>query len=385
MTPEQVIEEVQRSGLRGRGGAGFATALKWQTCRNSSCGEKYIICNAHESDLDSRAVATLLEGDPYTVLEGMSIAAYAAGASKGYIYVRKDLKPAIEKLHKALAEMKEHSLLGASIINTVFSFDIEIYEAETDFVYGEETIMLRAMEGKREVAYPRPPYPAVSGLNKKPTVINSVETLANVAVIMQKGAAWFTDYGTAGSKGTKVLTLRGKVKNPGVVEVPLGTTLRNIIYGIGDGMADGVPLTGVQVGGPTGGILPAAALDTPFDYEDLIEAGGIMGSSVITVLDSDVCMVDKAVQLMTFNRSASCGGCVLCREGTFQMQEMLKKIYEGKGEAKDIDILQELGEGMKSGSLCGFGKTAPNPVLTTIRYFREEYESHIKDGKCLSR
>jgi NADH:ubiquinone oxidoreductase subunit F (NADH-binding) len=385
MIPEQVIDEVKQSGLQGRGGAGFATAVKWQTCCNSSDAEKYLICNAHESDMDSLAGKTLLENDPHAVLEGILIAAYATGAVKGYIYIRKDFKNAIARLQNAITQMKEYKLLGKNILDSDFNLQIEIYGAEIDFAYGEETMMMRSIEGKRPVAFPRPPYPAVVGLNGKPTVINNIETLANIPIILQKGAGWFTGYGTGQSKGTKILTLTGQVKYPGVIEVQLGIPLRQIIYDIGGGTPDDIQLKAVQVGGPTGGILPEAKLDIPLDFDSLAKAGAIMGSGVIHTFERKVCIVDRAWQLMSFIQAASCGSCVFCREGTIQIQEILKDIHEGKGKIEDIDLLLELGEGMKLGSLCSFGKTAPNPVLTTIKYFREEYESHIKDNQCSSR
>jgi NADH:ubiquinone oxidoreductase subunit F (NADH-binding) len=385
MTPEQVIDAVKKSGLQGRGGAGFAAAVKWQTCLNSPVAEKFLICNAHESDTDSLAGKTLLENDPHTVLEGILIAAYAIGAVKGYIYIRKDLDQAVMRLQNSITQMKEYGLLGENILNSGFNFQIEIYAAEIDFVYGEETVMVRSIEGKRPVAFPRPLYPAVAGLNGKPTLINNIETLANIPVILQKGAGWFTGYGTGQSRGTKILSLTGRVKYPGVIEVPLGIPLRQIIFDIGGGMIDNTQLKAVQVGGPIGGILPETALDTPLDFDSLAKAGAIMGSGVIHTFERKVCMVDRAWQLMSFIQAASCGSCVFCREGTIQMQEILKDIHEGKGKIEDIDLLLELGEGMKLGSLCSFGKTAPNPVLTTIRYFREEYESHIKDNQCSSR
>ena len=377
MTPEQVINEVKKSGLQGRGGAGFATAVKWQTCRNSPGVEKYLICNAHESDPESLAGKTLLENDPHTVLEGILIAAYATGAVKGYIYIRKDLDQAVIRLQNAVTQMKEYGLLGENILDSNFSFRVEIYSAEIDFVYGEETVMMHFIEGKRPVAFPRPPYPAVKGLNGKPTVISNIETLANIPFIMQKDAGQF--------QNTKVLTLTGQVKNPGVIEVPLGIPLRQIIFDIGGGMIDNTQLKAVQIGGPTGSIIPEEYFDISLDFDSLAKVDGIMGSGVIQVLGNELCMVDKAWQMASFHQSASCGNCVLCREGTIQMQEILKDIHEGKGKITDMDLLLELGEGMKLGSLCSFGKTAPNPVLTTIKYFREEYESHIKDNKCLSR
>jgi NADH:ubiquinone oxidoreductase subunit F (NADH-binding) len=380
LSPEAVIEEVTKSGLRGRGGAGFPTGAKWLACRQAPGDEKYLVGNAHESDPNSLAGKTIIEGDPHSVLEGMAIGAYAAGASKGYIYIRKDYTQAVAVLKTAVKQMQEKGFAGARIKGSGFSFDIEIKEGEADFANGEETIMLHALEDKRAMAYPRPPYPARSGLKGQPTVVNNVETLAHVAAIMQQGAAWYAGCGTAKSKGTKVLTLSGDVRNPGVFEVPLGTTVRQVIDGVGGGAAGDIKM--VEFGGPTGGFLPASALDIPIDYETLVEAGAIMGSGSIIVGGAASCPVDRAAKLMDFSRKASCGACVLCREGTIQIDAMLHEITEGNGKAEHIDMLQELTEGISLGALCGLGRTAPNPVLAAIRYFREEVEAHVKDKRC---
>ncbi len=385
MAPEEVIEEVSQSGLRGRGGAGFPTGTKWRLCHNAPGSEKYIICNADEGDPGAFMDRSLLEGDPHSVLEGMLIGAYAIGASYGYIYIRAEYPLAIARLKTALKQMEDYGLLGDSILGSNFSFQIGIKEGAGAFVCGEETAMIRSLEGKRGMPYPRPPFPATSGLWGKPTNINNVETWANVSAILQKGAESYASYGTEKSKGTKTFALAGKVERTGLIEVPMGIKLRQIVYGIGGGIPDGKDFKAVQTGGPSGGCLPASALELPVDYEQLTAAGSIMGSGGMIVADSDTCMVDLAKYFLSFTQAESCGECVLCREGTMQMLEILTDITEGRGKPEDIDLLLELGEAIKLGSLCALGGTAPNPVLTTIRYFREEYEAHINEKRCPAR
>ncbi|OGO19162.1 MAG: hypothetical protein A2144_14620 [Chloroflexi bacterium RBG_16_50_9] len=382
MTPEAVIEEVRKSGLRGRGGAGFPTGDKWRVCHDAPGNEKYIICNAHESDPGSLVGRALLEGDPHSVLEGILIGAYAVGANQGDIYVRAEYELAIARIKAALKQMGANGLLGNNILGSKFSLNIEVREGASDFICGEETAMIRAMEGERGMSYPRPPYPAISGLGGKPTVVNNVETLSDVSAIFQKSAEWYTGYGTEQSHGTRTFALGGSIMRPGLIEVPMNVTLRQIIYDIGGGVPDNHDFKAVQTGGPSGGWLPASALDLPVDYENLVTAGSIMGSGCLTVADSRACMVDLAKNSVSFLEAESCGVCVLCREGTSQMLEILTDITEGRGKAEDMELLVELGEGLKIGSLCGLGKTAANPVLTTLKYFRDEYEAHINNKRC---
>lgn len=382
MSPEEVIDEVSKSGLRGRGGAGFPTGTKWRFCHDTPSSEKYLICNAHEGDPGTFLGRALLEGDPHSVLEGMLIGAYAIGATYGYIYTNTEYRLAITRFKTALKQMEDYGLLGDNILSSDFSFRIEVKEGTSDFIGGEETAMIRFLEGQRGMPYPRPPFPTASGLRGEPTNINNVETWANVSAILQKGAEWYASYGNQQSKGTKTFTLAGKVIHAGLIEVPMGITLRQIIYDIGGGIPDSRDFKAVQTGGPSGGWLPASALDIPVDYEHLTAAGSIMGSGSIIVADSDTCMIDLAKHCLSFTQAESCGECVLCREGTWQMLEILTDIAEGRGKPDDIDLLLELGEGIKLGSLCALGKTAPNPVLTTIRYFREEYEAHINKKLC---
>lgn len=385
MTPEEVIEDISRSGLRGRGGAGFPTGTKWRLCHDAPGTEKYLICNADEGDPGAFMDRSLLEGDPHSVLEGMLIGAYAIGASHGYIYIRAEYPLAIARLKTALKQMEDYGLVGDNILNSDFSFHIEIKEGAGAFVCGEETAMIRSLEGKRGMPYSRPPFPATSGLWGKPTNINNVETWGNVSAILQKGAEWFASYGTKHSKGTKTFALAGKVERTGLIEVPMGITLRQIVYDIGGGIPDGRDFKAVQTGGPSGGCLPASVLDLPVDYEHLTAAGSIMGSGGMIVADSDTCMVDLAKYFLSFTQAESCGECVLCREGTMQMLEILTDITQGRGKPEDIDLLLELAEAIKLGSLCALGGTAPNPVLSTIRYFREEYEAHINEKRCPAR
>ncbi len=382
MPPEEVIGEISKSGLRGRGGAGFPTGTKWRFCHDAPSSEKYLICNADEGDPGAFMDRSLLEGDPHSVLEGMLIGAYAIGATHGYVYIRAEYPLAIARLKTALKQMEDYGLLGDNILGSNFSFHIDIKEGAGAFVCGEETAMIRSLEGKRGMPYPRPPFPATSGLWGKPTNINNVETWSNVSAILQKGAEWYTSYGTEQSKGTKTFALAGKVARTGLIEVPMGITLRQIVYDIGGGIPDGKDFKAVMTGGPSGGCLPASALELPVDYEHLTAAGSIMGSGGMIVADSDTCMVDLAKYFLSFTQAESCGECVLGREGTMQMLEILTDITEGRGKPEDIDLLLELSEAVKSGSLCALGGTAPNPVLTTIRYFREEYEAHINEKRC---
>jgi len=382
MKPEAVLEEIKKSGLRGRGGAGFSTAQKWDFCRQAAGNPKYIICNADEGDPGAFMNRSLLEGDPNSVLEGMLIGAYTIGAQEGYIYIRAEYPLAIERLRIALKQMAEYGLVGKNILGTNFSFEFHIKEGAGAFVCGEETALMGSIEGKRGMPRSRPPFPAVSGLWGKPTNINNVETWGNVSVILQRGGDWYAQYGTKTSKGTKTFSLVGKVKCTGLIEVPLGITMRQIVYQIGDGILNDRAFKAVQTGGPSGGCLPTSFLDTPVDYETLAAAGSIMGSGGMIVLDEHTCVVDIARYFLDFVQKESCGKCVMCREGTMQMLEILKDITEGKGKLEDIDLLLELAETVKAGSLCALGGTAPNPVLTTLRYFRPEFESHIKEKRC---
>ncbi|MFC2069839.1 NADH-quinone oxidoreductase subunit NuoF [Chloroflexota bacterium] len=382
MTPEQVIEEVKKSGLRGRGGAGFPTGQKWEFCRRSPGDDKYLICNADEGDPGAFMDRSILEADPHSVLEGMLLTGYAIGANHGYVYCRAEYPLAIKRLKIALRQMREHKLLGEKILGSRFSFDIDIKEGAGAFVCGEETALMASIEGKRGMPRPRPPFPAVSGLWGKPTNINNVKTLAAVSRIMEKGAEWFSGIGTEGSKGTAVFALTGKIKNSGLIEVPMGMPLSDIIYKIGGGIEDDKHFKAVQTGGPSGGCLPASMLHLPVEYESLAEAGSIMGSGGMVVLDEDTCMVDVARYFLAFTQLESCGKCIQCRWGTKQMLDILEDIVNGDGKEGDIELLLELGESVKNGSLCALGGTAPNPVLTTIRYFRDEYEAHINEKRC---
>ena len=382
MKPEAVIEEVKNSGLRGRGGAGFPTGLKWELCRKSPGTLKYVICNADEGDPGAFMDRSLLEGDPHAVLEGMLIGAYAIGASEGYIYIRAEYPLAIERLKVAISQMEEYGLLGDNILGSGFSFHLKIKQGAGAFVCGEETALMASIEGKRGMPRSRPPFPAQAGLWGKPTNINNVETWGNVSAILQKGADWYASYGSEGNRGTKNFSLVGKIVRTGLIEVPMGIPLQEIIYGIGGGIPGGKRFKAVQTGGPSGGCLPSSLLNLPVDYESLTKAGSIMGSGGMVVMDEDNCMVDVARYFLSFTQSESCGKCVPCRLGTKQMLEILQDITSGKGRLEDIDLLLSLGEQVKAGSLCGLGQTAPNPVLTTIRYFRDEYEEHIKRHHC---
>ena len=385
MKPEEIIEEIRKSGLRGRGGAGFPTGQKWSFCRASPGDEKYIICNADEGDPGAFMNRSVLEGDPHAVLEGMLIGAYAIGATEGYIYCRAEYPLALKRLRIAMQQMEEHGLLGDKILDSGFSFHLKIKEGAGAFVCGEETALMASIEGKRGMPRSRPPFPAVSGLWGKPTNINNVESWTNVAAIMQRGADWFADSGTETSKGTKTFALVGKVQRSGLIEVPLGITLSEIIYDIGGGILDGKEFKAVQTGGPSGGCLGRDFLESPVDYETLAKAGSIVGSGGMIVLDEDTCVVDLARYFLTFVQNESCGKCVPCRVGTRQMLGILERITKGQGKPNDIDQLRKLAELVRDGSLCALGGTAPNPVLTTLRYFLEEYEAHIYEKRCPAR
>ncbi|MHB1162429.1 MAG: NADH-quinone oxidoreductase subunit NuoF [Chloroflexota bacterium] len=382
MTPAEVIEEVKASGLRGRGGAGFPTGMKWQFCREAEGSRKFMICNGDEGDPGAFMDRSVLEGDPHTVLEGMAIAAYAIGAGDGYLYVRAEYPLAIRRLELAIAQAEQHGLLGDNVMGTEFSFHARIKEGAGAFVCGEETALIASIEGKRGMPRQRPPFPAQSGLWGKPTTINNVETLASVPAILLKGPDWYAGMGTEKSKGTKTFALAGKVKQPGLIEVPLGITLREVVFDIGGGIADDREFKAAQTGGPSGGCIPASALDLPMDFENLTRVGSIMGSGGLVVMDEDSCMVDVARFFLSFTQSESCGKCTPCRLGTKQMLDTLVRITEGKGEPEDLDRLLELGDAVRAGSLCALGGTSPNPVVSTLRYFRHEYEAHVFDKRC---
>jgi NADH-quinone oxidoreductase subunit F len=383
MNPEQVIEEIKSSGLRGRGGAGFPTGRKWDLARASKGSEKYLICNADEGDPGAFMDRSILEGDPQAVIEGMIIAAHAIGATQGYIYCREEYPLALERLDIAIAQARGKGFLGKNILNTKLSFDITIKRGAGAFVCGEETAMIASIEGHRGMPRPRPPFPVEKGLWDKPTVINNVETLANISHIINRGAAWFSSIGTDYSKGTKVFALAGKVKNTGLVEVPMGTPIHDLIYGSGGGMLKKkVALKAVQIGGPSGGCIPASLLDTPIDYVTITQTGAIMGSGGFVVMDEKTCMVDIARYFLSFTVAESCGKCVPCRVGLKRLLEVLEEITEGRGRDEHLNFLQELGTSIKESALCGLGNSAPNPALTTLRYFMDEYLAHIRDGQC---
>jgi NADH-quinone oxidoreductase subunit F len=378
--PRGVIEEVREAGLRGRGGAGFPTHKKWEICRNAPGSTKYLICNADEGDPGAFMNRSLLEGDPHAVLEGMLIAAYALGASHGYIYIRAEYPLAIVHLKKALSQMREYGLLGKNIQGSGFSFDITIKEGAGAFVCGEETALIASIEGRRGMPRSRPPFPAIAGLHGKPTIINNVETLGTLPNILRNGAAWYRQFGILGNFGTKTFSLVGKIRRAGLIEVPLGMSLRKIIFDIGGGTAK--KFKAVQTGGPSGGCLSEEFLDTTVDYESLGAAGSIMGSGGLIVMDEDTCVVDVARYFLDFTQKESCGKCSPCRVGSRHLVELLEKITRGDGEPADLAKLHNLGETVKRGSLCGLGQTAPNPVLTTLRYFRPEYLSHVTEKYC---
>ena len=382
MTPEQVIAEVLKSGLRGRGGAGFPTGKKWQFAAASKADQKYMVCNADEGDPGAFMDRSVLEGDPHSVLEAMAIGGYAIGASEGYIYVRAEYPIAVKRLEIAINQAREYGLLGKNIFGSGFDFDIFIRLGAGAFVCGEETALMHSIEGGRGEPKPKPPFPAVRGLFDKPTNINNVETLANIPQIILNGADWFASIGTENSKGTKVFALGGKINNTGLVEVPMGTPLRDIIYKIGGGIPNGKAFKAVQTGGPSGGCIPAEYLDIAIDYDSLTSIGSMMGSGGMIVMDEDNCMVDIARFFLDFTVDESCGKCTPCRIGTKRMLEILERIVEGKGEEGDIEKLEALAKNIKATALCGLGQTAPNPVLSTIKYFRNEYEAHIKEKRC---
>ncbi len=382
MTPEAVIEEIKRSGLRGRGGAGFPTHLKWRFTREALGEQKYIVCNADEGDPGAFMDRSILEGDTHSVLEGMLIAGYAIGATVGYVYIRAEYPLAIRRLKLALRQAEERGLLGKKILGSDFNFAVIIREGAGAFVCGEETALLMSIEGKRGMPRFRPPFPAQKGLFGCPTSINNVETFANVPRILHQGAEAYSSLGTEESKGTKVFALAGKIKRGGLIEIPMGTPIHEIVFEIGGGISTGKPFKAVQTGGPSGGCIPASLGDTPMDYESLKKIGAIMGSGGLLVMDEETCMVDVAKYFLTFTKEESCGKCTFCRAGTHQMHKILERITEGEGREEDVDTLVDLAEKIKAGSLCGLGQTAPNPVLTTIKYFRDEYDAHVKDKYC---
>jgi len=382
MTPEEVIEEVKKSGLRGRGGGGFPTGLKWTFCRGSKGTTKYLICNADEGDPGAFMDRSIIEGNPHDVIEGMLIAAYAIGCTEGYIYCRAEYPLAIERVIKALGDARERGYLGKNVFGSDFSFDLKLKAGAGAFVCGEETALIASIEGERGMPRPRPPFPAVKGLWQKPSNVNNVETFANLPIIINKGADWYKSIGTEKSTGTKIFALSGKIKSTGLIEVPMGVTVRHLLFEVGGGIPKKRKFKAVQLGGPSGGCLPEHLLDTPIDYDSLIAAGAMMGSGGVVVLDETNCMVNVAKFFLTFTQNESCGKCIPCRVGTKTMLDILERITNGEGREEDIDLLLDLGNDIKTASLCGLGQTAPNPVLTTIRYFRHEYEAHIRDKKC---
>ncbi len=382
LTPEGIIEEVKISGLRGRGGAGFPTGLKWEFCAKARGEVKYVLCNGDEGDPGAFMDRSILEADPHSVLEGMTIAARAIGAHQGYIYVRAEYPLAVSRLKVAIQQAREYGLLGTNILNAGFDFDIDIYQGAGAFVCGEETALMTSIEGKRGMPRPRPPFPAYKGLWRKPTILNNVETYANVPPIILHGGGWYSELGTEKSKGTKVFALTGAVNNIGLVEVPMGTSLRSIIYDIGGGIKGKRKFKAVQMGGPSGGCIPESLVDTPVDYESINQTGAIMGSGGMVVMDETTCMVDIAKFFLGFTQEESCGKCIPCRVGTKMMLDILTRITEGEGREEDLETLQDLAATIKSTALCGLGNTAPNPVLTTLRYFRDEYEAHVREKRC---
>ncbi|MCL1949339.1 MAG: NADH-quinone oxidoreductase subunit NuoF [Turicibacter sp.] len=382
MTREEVIQTIKDSGLRGRGGGGFTTGMKWEFTYKAAGDQKYVICNADEGDPGAFMDRSVLEGDPHAIIEAMAIAGYAVGASQGYVYIRAEYPGAVAQLGKAIVQAKEAGFLGSGIFGTDFGFDLEIRLGAGAFVCGEETALIASIEGFRGMPRPRPPFPAVKGLWGKPTLINNVETYANVAQVILNGADWFNSIGTEKSKGTKVFALGGKIKNTGLLEIPMGTTLREVIFGIGGGIPNGKKFKAVQTGGPSGGCIPEAYLDTEIDYDNLIKLGSMMGSGGMIVMDEDNCMVDIAKFFLEFTVEESCGKCAPCREGTRQMLRILEKITEGNGTLEDIDRLEALAKTTQTSSLCGLGQSAANPVVSTLRYFRDEYIAHVVDGKC---
>lgn len=382
MSPEEIINEIKESGLRGRGGAGFPTGMKWEFCSKAKREVKYVLCNGDEGDPGAFMDRSILEADPHAVLEGMVIAAKAIESHQGYIYVRAEYPLAVQRLHKAIEQARQYGLLGKNILDSGFDFDIEIYQGAGAFVCGEETALMMSIQGQRGMPRPRPPFPAYQGLWKKPTILNNVETFANVPPIILQGAKWYNSLGTQGSKGTKVFALTGAVNNIGLVEVPMGTSLRTIIYDIGGGIPNRRKFKAVQIGGPSGGCIPENLLDTPVDYESITTTGAIMGSGGMVVMDETTCIVGIARFFLEFTQEESCGKCTPCRVGTKVMLDLLTSITEGRGKEGDIETLEDLAGDIKNAALCGLGNTAPNPVITTIRYFRNEYEAHIKEKRC---
>jgi len=382
MKPEDVIKEIKDSGLRGRGGAGFPTGLKWELVRNSKGDEKYVICNADEGDPGAFMDRSVLEGDPFSVIEAMTIAGYAVGSKQGYIYVRAEYPLAIKRLKSAIKKAYEENLLGKNIFGQNFDFDLEIRVGAGAFVCGEETALMHSVEGQRGTPSPKPPFPADKGLFGKPTLINNVETYANICQIILKGSKWFSSIGTEKSKGTKVFALAGEINNTGLVEVPMGTTLREMVFEIGGGLPNNKKFKAAQIGGPSGGCIPAEYLDTPLDYESVKKLGTIIGSGGLIVMSEDTCMVDLAKYFLEFTQDESCGKCPSCRIGTKKMLDILDRISKGRAKIEELDLLIHLGEQICKTALCGLGQTAPNPVLSTIRYFKEEYLEHINEKKC---
>lgn len=382
MTPEEVIGIIKASGLRGRGGAGFPTGTKWEFARKSVSDVKYVCCNADEGDPGAFMDRSVLEGDPHVVIEAMTIAGYAIGAHQGYVYIRAEYPIAVKRLGIAIKQAREYGLLGKDLFGSGFDFDIDIRLGSGAFVCGEETALMTSIEGHRGEPHPRPPFPAVKGLFEQPTILNNVETYANIPQIINKGAEWFASMGTEKSKGTKVFALGGRITNTGLVEIPMGTTLREVIYDIGGGIPNGKKFKAAQTGGPSGGCIPASLIDTKIDYDNLIAIGSMMGSGGLIVMDEDNCMVDIAKFFLSFTVEESCGKCTPCRVGCKRLLEMLTKITEGKGTLEDLDKMEELCYYIKDNALCGLGQTAPNPVLSTLRYFRDEYEAHIVDKRC---
>jgi NADH:ubiquinone oxidoreductase subunit F (NADH-binding)/Pyruvate/2-oxoacid:ferredoxin oxidoreductase delta subunit len=382
MAPEDIIEQMKISGLRGRGGAGFPTGVKWFFASQSKSDVKYVLCNADEGDPGAFMDRSILEADPHAVVEGMVIAARAINATKGYVYARTEYPLAIKRLQIAIDAAKARGLLGKDILGSGFDFDIEIYQGAGAFVCGEETALMRSIEGRRGMPRPRPPFPAHKGLWEKPTILNNVETFSNVPQIMTKGGAWYAGLGTQTSKGTKVFALSGDINNIGLVEVPMGTSLRKLIFEIGGGIPKKRKFKAVQLGGPSGGCIPEAYLDTPVDYEEIAKVGAIMGSGGAIVMDENTCMVDMARFFMEFIQEESCGKCTPCREGTRRLLQLLEKICDGRGEPSDIETMESLSNVIKETALCGLGQTGPNPVLSTLRYFRHEFEAHINEKRC---
>ncbi|MCL2398962.1 MAG: NADH-quinone oxidoreductase subunit NuoF [Defluviitaleaceae bacterium] len=384
MSPKAIIDEIKESGIRGRGGGGFSTGRKWEFTMNTQADQKYIVCNGDEGDPGAFMDRSILEGDPHAIIEAMAIAGYAVGANQGYVYVRAEYPIATNRLQIAIDQAKDFGLLGKNIFESDFNFDLEIRLGAGAFVCGEETALLNSIEGQRGMPNPRPPYPAVEGLWGKPTVINNVETFSNIPQIILNGAKWFSDMGTEGSNGTKVFALGGKIKNTGLIEVPMGITLREVIFDVGGGIPNGKKFKAVQTGGPSGGCLTEEHLDTPIDFDNLTRLGAMMGSGGMIVMDEDNCMVDIAKFFLEFTVDESCGKCAPCRVGTKKMLNILNRITSGTSEMAELDRLEELAKNIKISSLCGLGQTAPNPVLSTLKNFREEYEAHVKDNKCPS-